>query len=92
MHRKALTAIFLTLSLVSCSHLDQANSCPQPPPVLLQREPSLAEINPLKMPLSQQEALTLWAKDAAQYEALRERHTDLQMWIRYWCLAHYGNK
>jgi len=44
------------------------------------------------MPLSQQEALTLWAKDAAQYEALRERHTDLQMWIRYWCLAHYGNK
>ena len=84
--------MFLTLSLVSCNHLDQANSCPQPPPVLLQREPSLAEINPLKMPLSQQEALTLWAKDVAQYGQLRERHSDLQAWVKYWCLSNSGKK
>lgn len=83
----------LTLWLGSCQSYGARNSsCPQPPPVLLQREPTLAEINPLKMPLSEKDALTLWAKDVAQYEALRERHADLQGWVKYWCLAHYGKK
>ena len=84
--------MFLTISLVSCQTYAKPTSCPQPPPVLLQREPSLAEINPLKMPLSQQEALRLWALDAAQYEQLRERHTDLQAWVKYWCLSNSGKK
>jgi hypothetical protein len=39
------------------------------------------------MPLTEQQALELWAKDAAEYEALRERHADLQGWISYWCLS-----
>jgi len=90
MLRKALTAIFLMTSLVSlaaCATVSKPTTCPQPPPSLLARPPSLAEINPLKMPLSEQQALELWAKDAAEYEALREKHTDLQAWFRYWCLT-----
>lgn len=84
--------MFLMTLLVSCQTYAKPTSCPQPPPVLLQREPSLAEINPLKMPLSQQEALTLWAKDAAAYEALREKHHDLIGWVKYWCLSNSGKK
>jgi hypothetical protein len=79
--------MFLTISLVSCQTYAKPSSCPAPPPSLLQREPSLAEVNPLKIPLTEQQALELWAKDAAQYDGLRERHADLQGWIRYWCLA-----
>ena len=41
----------------------------------------------MKMPLTEQQALELWARDAAEYELLRERHSDLQAWIRYWCLS-----
>lgn len=79
--------MFLMTLLVSCQSYGKQTSCPQPPPVLLERAKSLAEINPLKMPLTEQQALELWAKDAAEYEALRERHADLQGWISYWCLS-----
>lgn len=87
MRLKVLCVMSLTMSLGACQSYAAKTSCPQPPPVLLQREPSLAEINPLKMPLSEKDALRLWALDAAQYELLRSRHADLQGWIRYWCLS-----
>ena len=79
--------MFLTISLVSCQSYGKPTSCPQPPPSLLARPPSLAEINPLKMPLTEQQALELWAKDAAQYETLREKHIDLVAWVQIWCLS-----
>lgn len=77
--------MFLMTLLVSCQTYAKPSSCPAPPPSLLQRPPSLAEINPLKMPLSEQQALELWAKDAAEYEHLREKHIDLISWYRIWC-------
>jgi hypothetical protein len=77
----------LSLLLANCSHSVREVDCPQPPPVLLQRERSLEEINPLKMPLSEKRALEAWAHDIAAYEGLRERHSDLQNWLHIWCLS-----
>jgi len=39
------------------------------------------------MPLTEQQALELWAKDAAAYEGLREKHIDLVAWVQIWCLS-----
>ena len=78
----------LTLLLGSCqSYVKASVDCPTPPGILLQRERSLAEINPLKLPLSERQALELWAKDIDAYERLRDRHTRLQNWMQTWCLS-----
>lgn len=77
----------LMILLVSCQTYAKPTSCPQPPPSLLSRPPSLADINPLKVPLTEQQALELWAKDAVEYEKLREKHIDLVAWVKIWCLS-----
>ena len=79
-------AALLLLSLTGCVTSERV-TCPQPPPSLLLPEP------PLDAPLLAQEPIPLpvlleaYAADIGRYHSLRERHTDLQGWVKAHCLA-----
>lgn len=87
--------IFLIPLLANCSVYGRAGSeviyCPQPAPSLLIPEPPLAK--PGDIPAKEQrEVLAQYAEDVGRFNQLREKHTDLQNWLKTFCSFGLASK
>jgi len=85
MSKTYLTAALLALLLTGCAH-SVPGTCPQPPPSLLVPEPpldaSLLAQEPIPLPV----LLEAYAVDVGRFQVLREKHGDLQGWVKTHCL------
>ena len=79
---------FLLLSLTACGHFGPVKqSCPQPPPSLLLAEPPLDASKSLPEPIPLPVLVEAYVQDVGRFELLREKHSDLQIWVKTQCLA-----